>query len=89
MHYDRIRVVVEADSGEEECWIYKAQPEMTSDGLVPSRNYVNHILAGQAFLSQQYFDALDQSQTHTDNCICCGRVGEVLFVQEDISHCRL
>ena len=43
-HYDRIRVVVEADSGKEECWVYKAPPEMTAEGLVPSRNYLEHIL---------------------------------------------
>ena len=82
-HYGRIRVVVEADSGREECWTYKAHPEVVSDGLVPSRNYINHILAGQEFLSKQYFDALDQSQTHRDKCVCCGREEEVLFVRED------
>ena len=82
-HYDRIRVVVDADSGSEECWTYKARPEVIADGLLPSRNYINHILAGQEFLSQQYFDALDQSQTHRDKCACCGRAEEVLFVRED------
>ena len=86
-HYDRIRVVVEADSGEEECWIYHAQPEMTADGLVPSRNYINHILAGREFLTQQYLDALDQSQTYSGECACCGQTTEVLFVREgDLLH---
>ena len=82
-HYDRIRVVVDADSGTEECWTYKALPDVVADGLVPSRNYINHILAGQGFLSQQYFDALDQSQTYRDTCLCCDREGEVLFVREN------
>jgi hypothetical protein len=81
-HYDRIRVVVQADSGEEEAWVYRAQPEMTADGLVPSRNYLNHILAGREFLSQQYFEALDQSLTYRADCIACRRTGEVLFVRE-------
>jgi gamma-glutamylcyclotransferase len=80
-HYDRIRVVVNADSGSEECWTYKARPEVVAEGLVPSRNYINHILAGQEFLSQQYFDALDQSQTYRDTCACCDREEEVLFVR--------
>lgn len=82
-HYDRIRVVVDADSGSEECWTYKALPDVVADGLVPSRNYINHILAGQEFLSPQYFDALDQSQSYRDTCACCDREGEVLFVRED------
>lgn len=82
-HYDRIRAVVDADSGSEDCWTYKARPEVISDGLVPSRNYINHILAGQEFLSKQYFDALDQSQTHRDKCVSCGREEDVLFVRED------
>lgn len=82
-HYNRIRVVVESDLGTEECWAYQAQPTVTADGLVPSRNYLNHTLAGREFLSQQYFEALDQSQTYTDECACCGRDGEVLFVKED------
>jgi len=82
-HYDRVRVVVEAESGTEECWAYQAQPAVTADGLVPSRNYLNHILAGREFLSQQYFEALDQSQSYSGECACCGRRSEVLFVRED------
>ena len=81
-HYDRIRVVVDADSGSEECWTYKARPEVVAEGLVPSRNYINHILAGQEFLSQQYFDALDQSQTYRDSCVCCDREEDVIFVRD-------
>lgn len=82
-HYDRIRVVVEGDSGTEECWAYQATPAVTADGLVPSRNYLNHILAGREFLSQQYFEALDQSQTYSGECACCDRISEVLFVKEE------
>lgn len=81
-HYDRVAVVVESDCGPVECWAYKAQPAMTSDGLVPSRNYLNHILAGREFLSEQYYDALDQSLTYSDDCGMCRRHGEVLFVRE-------
>jgi len=83
-HYDRVRIVVEADSGEQQCWVYRAQPAVTADGLVPTRNYLNHILAGREFLSQEYFDALDQSQTYTSDCACCRRSSEVFFVKEDL-----
>ena len=81
-HYDRIEVVVEADSGSENCWVYKAQRGKTADGLVPSRNYLNHILAGRDFLSRQYFDALDQSLTYKAECVACRSTREVLFVRE-------
>jgi gamma-glutamylcyclotransferase (GGCT)/AIG2-like uncharacterized protein YtfP len=81
-HYDRIQVVVEVESGSETCWVYKAQPDKIAEGLVPSRNYLNHILSGREFLSQQYFEALDQSQTYVAECVCCRRTREVLFVRE-------
>ena len=64
-HYTRMTVTVETEVGPVECLTYKAQPDKITDGLVPSRNYINHILAGRDFLSKQYVEALDQSQTST------------------------
>jgi gamma-glutamylcyclotransferase (GGCT)/AIG2-like uncharacterized protein YtfP len=81
-HYDRVSVVVRTESGDEPCWTYKAQPDKTADGLIPSRNYLNHILAAKDFLSRQYFEALDRSQTYTGECASCHEHGEVLFVKE-------
>ena len=79
-HYGRISVEVETETGLVECQTYQAQPEKVSNGLVPSRNYLNHILAGRDFLSAQYFDALDQSLTYSGECVCCHSNGEVLFL---------
>lgn len=81
-HYDRIEVIVETDIGPVDCWVYQAQSDMTADGLVPSRNYLNHILAGREFLSDQYYAALDSSRTYSGHCGMCRRNGEVLFVRE-------
>jgi len=81
-HYTQIIVTVETDAGPTECLTYQAQPGKIADGLVPSRNYLNHILAGRDFLSKQYFDALDQSQTYTGECASCHSHGEVLFLIE-------
>jgi gamma-glutamylcyclotransferase (GGCT)/AIG2-like uncharacterized protein YtfP len=81
-HYDRIIVVVQTQAGDQECCCYKAQPNKTAAGLIPSRNYLNHILAAKDFLSRQYFEALDQSQTYTGECASCHEHGEVLFVKE-------
>jgi len=81
-HYRRITVTVETEEGPTECLTYQAQLDKIADGLVPSRNYLNHILAGHDFLSKQYFDALDQSQTYQGECACCHTHGEVLFLIE-------
>lgn len=81
-HYARISVQVETETGFLDCQTYQAQPDKIANGLVPSRNYLNHILAGRDFLSKQYFDALDQSLTYTGECTCCHSHGEVLFVLE-------
>ncbi len=81
-HYTRIRVVVEVDGGCEGCWAYQAQPDKMADGLVPSRDYLDHILAGRAFLSAPYLEALERSRTYACECACCHRTDEVLFVDE-------
>lgn len=81
-HYDRIVVEVETESGNHECSAYHAQLDKIADGLVPSRNYLNHILTARDFLSQQYFDALDKSATYSGECACCHVTGEVFFLRE-------
>lgn len=82
-HYGRVEVTVTSDSGETVCCAYKAQPDKVAEGLVPSRNYLNHILSARDFLSQQYFEALDKSQTYHADCVCCGKLGEVIFLREN------
>lgn len=81
-HYGRIHVVVETDAGPTECFAYQARPDKLATGLVPSRNYLDHILAANDFLSQQYYEALDQSQTYTGECACCHGAGEVVFLKD-------
>ena len=82
-HYDRKQLAVITESGTENAWVYVAQPSMTSDGLVPSRNYLNHLMKAESFLSQQYLDALRRIDVHKDHCFCCERFGEVLFTREE------
>lgn len=82
-HYNRITIRVETDRGSEDCSAYQAQSDKTATGLIPSRNYLNHILAAGDFLSRQYYEALDRSQTYTGQCACCGQAGEVLFLKEE------
>jgi gamma-glutamylcyclotransferase (GGCT)/AIG2-like uncharacterized protein YtfP len=81
-HYTRIDVTVQTDDGPVACTTYQAQPDKIADGLKPSRNYLNHILAAKDFLSWQYFNALDKSQTFEGECACCLKHGEIVFVRE-------
>ncbi|MCA9122245.1 MAG: gamma-glutamylcyclotransferase [Planctomycetaceae bacterium] len=81
-HYKRVRVEVETETKTHECFAYQAQPDKIADGLVPSRNYLNHILTARDFLSQQYYEALDKAATYTGECFCCHNTGEVLFLKE-------
>ena len=82
-HYTRIEVTVQTAEGDVPCMAYQAQPDKIASGLKPSRNYLNHILAAKDFLSWQYFDALDKSQTFHDDCAICRRTSEVVFIKED------
>lgn len=68
-HYQRLTIVVQTDMGPEQCWAYKANPDKLASGLVPTRDYLNHILAARDFFSQEYFDALKRIQTYTGKVI--------------------
>jgi len=81
-HYVRIEVTVESADGPRTCFTYQARPDKVAEGLRPSRNYLNHILAGGDFLSRQYYDALDESLTYEAECAVCRALGEVTFVRD-------
>lgn len=81
-HYTRIEVTVKTEDGMVQCNAYQAQSDKIAAGLRPSRNYLNHILAAKDFLSWQYFQALDKSQTFEGECACCQKPSEVVFIKE-------
>ncbi len=83
-HYRRIEVTVHTEAGAVACFAYQACPDKIASDLKPSRNYLNHILAAKDFLSWQYFDALDKSQTYSGECACCHKTSEVVFVKEEV-----
>ncbi|WP_136253044.1 gamma-glutamylcyclotransferase family protein [Onishia niordana] len=58
--YTRVRASVLTAEGAIEAWVYVAQPERTGDALRPAREYLAHLLAGQAFLSVEYHAALER-----------------------------
>ena len=57
-HYDRQLMPISIDSGFVEAWVYFARSSQISDGLMPSRNYMDHVLLGKEYLSDSYFKNL-------------------------------
>lgn len=78
-HYERIRVTVETPSGSKSAETYRALPQWTTDGLVPSRNYINHILSAGDLLSPNYLSALQRLETFSGDCAICHKTIEVVF----------
>jgi gamma-glutamylcyclotransferase len=62
-HYDRLMIKVELDEGQKlEAIIYIAQPDKIAEGLKPSRDYVDHLLAARDILSKSYRRKLEAWQ---------------------------
>ncbi len=58
INYSREVVVAEVAGCAQRCWTYFANPAVLRDGLRPSQEYLNHLLAGHQFLSADYFARL-------------------------------
>ncbi|WP_136248924.1 gamma-glutamylcyclotransferase family protein [Halomonas borealis] len=52
--YDRRRMSIDTGRGPIEAWVYIAAPGTTGESLRPAREYLEHLLAGEAFLSADY-----------------------------------
>ena len=81
-HYARIEVRVETEAGPCDAMTYTAQPAQIAEGLIPSRNYINHILAASDLLSPEYSSSLEKLETYSGECACCHKVREMIFVRE-------
>ncbi|MBD3897683.1 gamma-glutamylcyclotransferase [Halomonas sp. ML-15] len=58
--YQRQRREIITHQGVIEAWVYIAVPERVRSALKPAREYVAHLLAGEAFLSADYHARLRQ-----------------------------
>jgi hypothetical protein len=47
-------------------WVYVANPAWRSDGLRPTRGYLEHLLAGREHLSQSYWQLLANTLVHEE-----------------------
>lgn len=57
-NYSREIVHVATAQGDLAAWTYFANPGVRRAGLIPPRSYLEHLLAGQPFLSAEYFAKL-------------------------------
>ncbi|MCE9664333.1 gamma-glutamylcyclotransferase [Halomonas sp. M5N1S17] len=58
--YERHRLPVVTEEGAIPSWVYIAAPGTTAPSLKPAREYLAHLLAGEAFLSGDYYRRLGQ-----------------------------
>jgi len=80
-HYRPIEVSVATDEATVVCTTYQAQPDRTAEGLIPSRNYINHMAASGVF-SADYRRELEARQVYSGQCATCQRDTGVIFHKE-------
>lgn len=61
VRYDRRPLPVRVDDGFVHAWVYIANEDHIQEGLSPARWYLEHLLAGEAFLSDTYLLQLRQT----------------------------
>ena len=62
-HYTRQRIKVTCKGKEVEADIYIANKNWVKEGLKPSKDYLDHFLAGKEFLSESYYENLKKTPT--------------------------
>jgi len=58
VNYSREPIAVQTQEGPIISWVYFANPAVLREGLVPSQDYLNHLLAGRPYLSDDYYARL-------------------------------
>ncbi len=56
--YSRDIFTIETAAGAVPAWVYIANAAVISEGLKPSQQYLQHLLAGREFLSSEYYGVL-------------------------------
>lgn len=54
IHYGRRLLLLETEEGLEQAYVYFAQPDFRVSGLLPTKEYMSHLLKGASFLSKRY-----------------------------------
>ncbi|WP_339527093.1 gamma-glutamylcyclotransferase family protein [Pseudomonas sp. EA_35y_Pfl2_R111] len=66
IYYSRERLAVIAPHGVQPAWVYIANPAFREEGLLPSVDYLAHLLAGRELLSEAYWSTLSALPFHPD-----------------------
>jgi|AntRauTorcE11898_2_1112593.scaffolds.fasta_scaffold04444_3 gamma-glutamylcyclotransferase (GGCT)/AIG2-like uncharacterized protein YtfP len=64
--YERHRLPVTTHEGDIEAWVYIAAPGTTATALRPAREYLEHLLAGEPYLSRAYHARLTEVEAVSD-----------------------
>lgn len=64
--YERHRLPVTTHEGDIEAWVYIAAPGTTAVALRPAREYLEHLLAGEPYLSRAYHARLAEVEAVND-----------------------
>jgi gamma-glutamylcyclotransferase (GGCT)/AIG2-like uncharacterized protein YtfP len=57
-HYDRKLMKISIGGETTEAWVYFAQESRIAEGLFPSKEYLEHLLQGKEYLSEDYWQLL-------------------------------
>ena len=66
IYYSRECLPILAAQGTQPAWVYIANPAFREEGLLPSEDYLAHLLAGRELLSDAYWSALAALPFHPD-----------------------
>jgi gamma-glutamylcyclotransferase len=58
-HYDRKLMTISIGGEPTEAWVYFAREDRIAEGLMPSKEYLEHLLQGREYLSEGYWQHLE------------------------------
>jgi gamma-glutamylcyclotransferase (GGCT)/AIG2-like uncharacterized protein YtfP len=58
-HYDRKLMTISIGGESTEAWVYFAQESRIAEGLLPSKEYLEHLMQGKEYLSEGYWQHLE------------------------------
>lgn len=68
-HYNRKILDIMHNQSHLKTWVYIAQENQISNGLLPERSYMGHLLEGKEYLSESYFEELKKVPVIDDSSI--------------------
>ena len=66
VYYSRECLPIVTAQGVQAAWVYVANPAFREEGLLPSADYLAHLLAGRGLLSEAYWAELSAWPCHPD-----------------------